>query len=181
MKDKIALNLIRFRSYIVALYILITLVMMWFALGTSIESGYYRLLPVDNPITNVYFKHLSEFGGGDKVLIAVTANKGTIYTPEFLKVLKAINEDCYYLEGFDRAKASSLFTPNTTYIEVVEGGFKGGGVTDGTSSMTPEQVEKIRSNVEKAKIVGSLVANDYSSAMIQLERLEIDRSLQATL
>ena len=57
---------------------------------------------------------------------------------------------------------------------MVEGGFKGGGVTDGTSSMTPEQVEKIRSNVEKAKIVGSLVANDYSSAMIQLERLELD-------
>ena len=64
------------------------------------------------------------FGGANRVLVAlrVKGAAGDIYTPEFMQALKGATDDVFFIPGVDRATVTSLFTPNTRFIEVVEVG-----------------------------------------------------------
>ena len=74
----------------------------------------------------------------------------------------------------DRARVSSLYTPNTRFTEVVEDGIAGGNVIPDAFNNTPEDLAQVRKNVLKAGVVGRLVANDFSGAIISAQLLEID-------
>ena len=72
--------------------------------------------------------------------------------------------------SFSRAliapRSKSLFTPNVRFTEVIEDGISGGNVVPSDFSPTPEGLAKVRGNVLKAGIVGRLVSNDLSGALI---------------
>jgi uncharacterized protein len=76
----------------------------------------------------------------------------------------------------DEARVRSIFTPNVRFVEVVEDGFAGGNVipqeftpnSEGFDA-TPEQFATIKANIEKASIVGRLVAKDFSGAMVWVD------------
>ncbi|WP_043113149.1 efflux RND transporter permease subunit, partial [Solimonas flava] len=99
---------------------------------------------------------------------------GDIYNAAFMRTLRAATDAVYFTPGMDRARVSSLFTPDVRYLEVVEGGFAGGNVVPADFQPTPEMLARVRANVEKAGIIGRLVANDQSAAMIFSELLERD-------
>ena len=69
---------------------------------------------------------------------------------------------------------SSLFTPNIRFTEVVEDGISGGNVVPADFQPTPEGLEQVRENILKAGIVGRLVANDFSGAIISAQLLEFN-------
>ena len=68
----------------------------------------------------------------------------------------------------------SLFTPNVRYTEVVEDGIAAGNVIPDDFAPTPEGLDGVRRNILKAGIVGRLVANDFSGAIISAELMEFD-------
>jgi hypothetical protein len=68
----------------------------------------------------------------------------------------------------------SLFTPNVRFVEIVEGGFAGGNVIPAEFQPTDADLERVRENILKAGLVGDLVANDFSAALIRTELLEDD-------
>ncbi|MGD8977927.1 MAG: efflux RND transporter permease subunit, partial [Gammaproteobacteria bacterium] len=76
--------------------------------------------------------------------------------------------------GVDRPKVMSLYTPNVRYLEVVEDGIEAGNVIDADFAPTPEGLAKVRENILKANIVGRLVANDFSAAIVSAHLLEIN-------
>ena len=68
----------------------------------------------------------------------------------------------------------SIFTPNVRYTEVVEDGFSGGNVVPADFQPNQASIAKVKENILKAGIVGRLVANDYSGALVVATLLEND-------
>ncbi|WP_428385440.1 efflux RND transporter permease subunit [Nevskia ramosa] len=154
---------------------LVTLFMVWEALHLKIDSGFEKQLPLGHPYIQVFKQYEKEFGGANLVLFAVTEKKEKdIYNPAFMTTLRAATDSVTFLPGTDRARVSSIYTPDVRYLEVVEDGFAGGNVISADFTPTPENLDKVKANVSKAGIIGRLVANDQRGAMIFSELLEQD-------
>jgi len=153
---------------------LVTVLLGWQALGLRIDTGFEKQLPLGHPYIQVYKQYEKEFGGANVTLVALTQKQGDIYDAGFMQTLRKATDAVYFTPGMDRARVSSIFTPDVRYLEVVEGGFAGGNVVPADFTPTTEALERVRSNVEKAGIIGRLVANDQRGAMIFSELLERD-------
>ncbi len=162
------------RRLVIALFIVITAFMGWSASRIGIDAGFAKLLPLEHPYMKTYLKHREGFGGADRLLIALMAREGDMFTPEFFAALKAATDEVFFIPGVDRTKVSSLFTPNTRFTEVVEDGISGGNVVPAEFEPTPEGLEQVRKNILKAGILGRLVANDFSGAIISAQLLDIN-------
>jgi len=171
----------RFRT--IAFMAVMTLLLGWQASQLRLDAGFEKMLPLGHPYIQVFKKYQKEFGGANLVLLAITQNKGKgdIYNPEFMKTLRAATDSMYFLPGMDRSRVSSIMTPDVRYLEVVEDGFQGGNVVPADFTPTPEMLEKVKKNVEKAGVIGRLVANDQTGAMIFGELLERDPVTNAKL
>ena len=71
------------------------------------------------------------------------------------------------MPGVNRSTVRSIFTPNVRFIETVEGGLAGGNVVPADFRPTPKHIDQVRENILKAGIVGRLVANDFTAAMVR--------------
>ncbi len=145
------------------------------------DAGFEKQLPLGHPYIQVFKQYQKDFGGANLVLFALVQKQGDIYNAEFLNTLQKATDEVFFLPGVDRARVSSLFTPDVRFIEVVEGGFSGGNVVPADYQPTPEMLERVRANVGKSRHVGRLVANDHSGAMIFSELLEFDPLTQKKL
>jgi predicted RND superfamily exporter protein len=163
-----------YRRLVVALFAAATLFMGWQAAQLRIDAGFHKLLPLGHPFIKTFLHYSHEFGGANRLLIALRARDGEIFTPEFFRRLRALTDEVFFLPGVNRPTVQSLFTPNVRFIEIVEGGFSGGNVVPADFAGTPKQLASVRENVLKAGIVGRLVANDFSAAMVSAELLESD-------
>jgi len=164
------------RRIVLALFVLCTAFMAWSASQLRIDAGFTKLLPAKHPYMQTYLQHVQEFGGANRVLVALVAKNGDMFTPEFFTALKDATDEIFFLPGVDRGRVMSLFTPNVRYTEVVEDGIAAGNVIPDDFSTSPEGLEAVRRNILKAGIVGRLVANDFSGAIISAELLEFDPS-----
>ena len=162
------------RPLVIGLFVAVTLVLGTFAAGLRIDAGFAKLLPLKHPYMSTYMKHQQEFGGANRVLVAVIARDGNMFTKEFFETLKNVTDEVFFLPGIDRGRVQSLFTPNVRYTEVVEDGIAAGNVIPDDFEPTPEGLDRVRRNILKAGIVGRLVANDFSGAMVSAELMEFD-------
>ncbi|MEO6699725.1 MAG: MMPL family transporter, partial [Paraperlucidibaca sp.] len=153
---------------------IITLVLLAFASQLEPDAGYEKTIPLNHPYMAVYKQYQRDFGGANIVLVAVQNTRGDIYQPGFLEKLRKVTDDVFFLPNVDRSRVSSLFTPSTRYIEVVEDGLRGADVIPANYDPSPEMAAQIRSNVRKAGVIGRLVANDERGAMVFAEMLEVD-------
>lgn len=153
---------------------LLTLFFGWQAALIKPDAGFEKQLPLGHPYMQVFQQYQKEFGGANLVLFAAVQKSGDIYNERYLASLKKLTDEVFFLPGVDRSRVSSLFTPDVRYIEVVEGGFSGGNVIPADYKATPEMFERIRANVGKASIIGRLVSNDQSGAMVFSELLDND-------
>jgi predicted RND superfamily exporter protein len=70
----------------------------------------------------------------------------------------------------------SIFTPVVRWVEVTEEGFTGGPVLPNDYNGSAKSIEDLKINIARAGVVGSLVANDYTSSMIVIPLLTKDAS-----
>ena len=166
----------RFRPLVIGLFALVTLFMIWSATALKVDAGFNKLLPLEHPYMKTFIEYQKEFGGANRVLIAVTVNEGNIFTREFFDALKQITDQVFFIPGVDRAQVKSLFTPNVRFIEIVEDGFSGGNVIPAEFQGSDDDLEQVRKNIIKSGQMGRLVANDFTGAMITAGLLEIDPS-----
>ena len=162
------------RLIVVGLFVLATMGFVWSASGLHIDAGFAKQLPLKHPYMATFVKHQQEFGGANRLLVAIVARDGNMFTPGFFDALKGATDEVFFLPGVDRARVQSLFTPNVRYTEVVEDGIAAGDVIPEDFTTTPEGLAAVRRNILKAGIVGRLVANDFSGAIISAELLEFD-------
>jgi predicted RND superfamily exporter protein len=163
------------RLAIVIVFALVTLALATVAArGLRIDASFTKQLPLKHEYMQTFVKHQAEFGGANRVLIALVARDGDMFTPAFFDALKKATDEVLVMDGIDRARVQSLFTPNVRYMEVVEDGIEAGNVVDSEFVPTPTALAKVRENILKAGIRGRLVANDFSGALVSAIVLEKD-------
>mgnify|MGYP006310254563 CR=1 FL=1 len=162
------------RKVILALFVIGTLFMGYQTAQLRIDAGFEKLLPLKHPYMKTFMEYQDEFGGANRLLIAVRSRDGDIFSPEFFRTLKQVTDEVFFLPGVNRSTVQSLFTPNVRFIEIVEGGFSGGNVIPADFDYSEEDLATVRENILKAGIVGRLVANDFSGALVSAQLVEID-------
>jgi predicted RND superfamily exporter protein len=166
----------RWRVVTLAVLLILTVFLGWNAAQLRPNAGWLKMVPKEHPYMKTFMEYYKDFGGANTVLIALHNNKGDIYQPEFMETLRKTSDDAFFIPGVDRARVTSIFSPSILYVEVVEGGLSGENVIPSTYTPTPEMMVRIRRNVAKASVIGRLVSEDQTTAMIQLELLESDPS-----
>lgn len=148
----------------------------WHTAQVKPSAGWLKMVPQAHPYMQTFMEYYKDFGGANTVLIAVHNEKGDIYQPAFMETLRQVADDAFFVPGVDRARVTSIFSPSILFIEVVEGGLAGENVIPADYQPTPEMMERIRSNVAKANVIGRLVSVDHTTALVQFELLEHDPS-----
>ncbi|MGB1556717.1 MAG: efflux RND transporter permease subunit [Oceanococcaceae bacterium] len=164
------------RFITLALLVLATLYFAFHAARIHPDAGWLKSIPLDHPYMQTFQKYYRDFGGANSVLFALIKEPGTgdIYEAGFMEKLENATNDIFFLPGVDRARVMSIFTPNVTYVENIEGGLSGSNVIPADYAPTPEMLEKVKSNVGKAQVIGRLVTEDQRGALIVSELLEFD-------
>ena len=163
------------RNLIVAVFALLTVVFgVIAASGLKLDTNFTKQLPLGHEYIQTYLDHKDEFGGANRLLIALVAKDGNMFTPGFFEALKIATDEVFFIEGVDRSRVQSLWTPNVRYTEVVEGGIQAGDVIPPDFQPDAEGLARVKENILKAGIVGRLVANDFSGAMVSAQLLDAD-------
>ncbi len=164
------------RPLVLILFALVTVVFAYFAAQLRVDAGFKKQIPLEHEYMRTFIDYEQEFGGANRVLIAVMDKNGDMFNQPFFQAMENITQDAKNIDSVDEARVRSIFTPNVRFVEVVEDGFAGGNVipqeftpnSDGFEA-TPEQFATIKANIEKASIVGRLVAKDLSGAMVWVD------------
>jgi len=167
------------RKSMLTVFLLATVVLFGFAAQTRIDAGFEKQLPQGHPYIETFTKHQEEFGGANRVMVALMAKEGDIFTPEFFKKLEAVTQAISDMPGVKQESVKSLFTPNVRFIEVVEDGFIGGNIVPddfpaGEANPTQEDLARVRENVLKSNYMGRLVTDSFNGAMVMVNLLDID-------
>jgi uncharacterized protein len=186
------------RVLVLAAFTAVTAVMLWFALQLHVDAGFKKQIPLSHEYMRTFLDYEAEFGGANRVLVAVMDKRGNMFrsdTPaeakqstQFFGVLEKMTSDIIAIPEVDDARVRSIFTPNVRFVEVVEDGFAGGNVipqeftpnAEGFTG-TQNQFDTIKSNAVKANAVGRFVARDFSGAMIWAELVPEGGAGQAKL
>jgi len=161
------------RPAVLITFAVVTVLMAFMASQLKIDAGFKKQIPLQHEYMKTFLDYEQDFGGANRVLVAVMAKDGNIFSQSYMATLEHVTNDVINLDATDDARVRSLFTPNVRFIEVVEDGLAGGNVipqdfSPNTAGFVarPDQFDTIRANIVKANIVGRFVAKDYSGAMI---------------
>jgi hypothetical protein len=164
------------RTPILALFALGTVLLSAVAVrGLRIDCSFNKTLPIQHEYMRTYLDpQVTEFQGANRVLIALIARNGNMFTPEFFAALRTATDEVIVMDGIDRTRVQSIFTPNVRYLEVVEEGIEAGNVMPADFTPTAANMARVRDNIRKAGIIGRLVANDFSGALVSAIVLDQD-------
>lgn len=154
------------RRPLLILFLLITLILGYSASQLKVSAGFTKMIPLKHEYMQTFQQYQNDFGGANKILVAIKAREGDIYTQPFMDSLRKVTEDVFYINGVERSSVTSLFTSNVRFTEVVEDGFRGGNIVSSDFSGTPEQLKQVRENVGRSDWSGRIVATDGSAAMV---------------
>jgi predicted RND superfamily exporter protein len=160
------------RPLILLLFLVGTAAALFFSLQLRVDAGFKKQLPLEHPYMQTFIEYEREFGGANRVMVALVAQEGDMFTPEFFDKFERISNQVFFIPGVDRASVRSIFTPNVRFVEIVEDGFAGGNVIPADFAPSPEMFDRVRSNIVKSGEVGRLVAQDFSGAMVWANLLE---------
>ncbi|MFC5510115.1 RND family transporter [Massilia jejuensis] len=141
----------------------------------KVNANFERMIPHNSPYVQNYLSYKNQLPGlGNTVRVVVENKTGDIYDPAYLEVMRKINDELYLIPGVDRSWMKSIWLPIVRWREVTEDGITGGPVMPAQFDGSAAEIAKLRANIGKAGIVGSLVALDAKSSMIVAPLLDTD-------
>lgn len=164
----------RHRTPLVCVFAALTTVMAGFAFHLRVDASFNKSLPRGHAYIRTFEKYQREFGGANRILVALMVREGDIFTEQFFHELRRVTDEVTFLPAVDRPQVQSLFTPNVRYIEVIEDGFSGGNVIPADFQPSTANFARVRENIVKSGRLGQLVANDFTGAIVSGQLLEID-------
>ncbi len=175
MLQKIENWFFKFRLPVLAAFVLITIVMAYFAVQIRMDAGFEKQLPNSHSFVKTYYEYQDDLSGTNSITVALRTTEGDIFTKEYLSNLFRLNNTIRYLPGVNQGSMQSLWTPNIRVMRVTEEGFESSEVIPGTvipENLTPEIIENIKERILTGGHVGSIVANDFTSSLIKVELTE---------
>ena len=163
------------RIPVIVACLLATLILGFFATRLQVNASFEKMIPSASPYIKNYLAYKGELPGlGNTIRVVVENKTGDIYEPEYLQALQTVNDTLYLIPGIDRSWMKSLWMPIVRWKEVTEEGIEGGAVMPSDYNASAASIDKLRQNVGRANIIGSLVANNSRSSMIVAPLLDTD-------
>ncbi len=160
------------RRLVLLAFLIATAAMGWFAAGLRVDAGFAKLLPTKHEYMETFLEYRDDFGSANRIVIALMARTGDMFTPEFFETLHEVADSVFFLPGVDRTQVVSILSPNVRFVEVVEDGFIAGAVVPADFQPSASGLAQVRNNAIKAGVVGRLVANDFGGAIVSARLLE---------
>jgi len=158
------------------LFLLITTLFLGFhASKVKLDTSFLKMIPTEHPFVENMINNLDDIGAvGTVIQIAVETTDKDIFTKEYMETLKKISDETFYLPGVNRIGLESIWTPNIRWSEVTEEGFEGGPLIPNAYDGSPEKLAELRENVLRSGRVGSLVADNFKSSIVQATLFDKD-------
>ena len=172
--NRLEVGLFRHRFFVLVFFVLVSVFLLFQATQIKLDASFTKNIPLNHSYMKTYLKHQKNFGGANSILISVCNDGDDIFNAEFFQALKGVHDKLFFIPGVDRIQVKSLFSPSTRFVEVVEDGFAGGPVIPADFRADNQGLAIVKANIEKAGIVGSIVADDYSCAMVKTSLMESD-------
>lgn len=171
------------RGVWVALFAIVTAVMAYFVSQLRIDASFEKNIPLKHEYMQTYLQYQEEFGGANRVFVALESKDGEIFSEEFFEALLKADDRVEGIEGVNQSQVQSLYSPSVRYIEASEQGLEGGPVIppEFEQADKTEAFDKVKENILKAGIRGRLVSNNFKSAMISAQLFSEYNDPQAEL
>lgn len=193
MVEKIEHIVFRFRLLILLGFAAFTVYCGYYAFGLRLTAGFEKQLPIAHEYIQTFQEYRDRLFGSNRIIVVLVDREGKIWNPNFFRQYKELTDAIFYLPGVARQTVTSLWTPNSRYFEITEDGFVADDVIPGTITLNnigsdcvsrmktaslrtdcEPALELIENNVIRGGFVGTLVAEDFSGAMVRAELLEFD-------
>lgn len=155
--------------------VIVTMGLGFQATRIGFNASFEKMIPQSHPYIKNFLANLNELRGlGNSIRVVVENKDGDIFDPEYLEVLRQVNDELFLTPGVDRAWVKSLWTPAVRWTEVTEEGFSGGPVMPDTYDGSAKSLGQLKLNIARAGIVGSMVGTNFKSSMISVPLLDKD-------
>lgn len=165
------------RMSILSGFVVLTIVMGFFASQLRLDAGFYKTLPGNHSFIKTFYQYEDALFGSNNLIIAVRNTEGDIFEKDFLSKLLEVSEAVRYLPGANQASLTSLWTPNVRVLRVTEEGYEATAVIPGNiipEDLNEAEIQKIKERILTGGHVGKIVSNDFTSALIKIELTEFD-------
>lgn len=162
------------RSVYIVAFVIATLFFGFQASKVKLDASLEKMVPLYHDYIINLFKHKDELSLGNDIRIAVETKNGDIFTKDYLEILKKITDEAFYINGVDKARIQSLWTPNVRWIEVTVDGFQGGEVIPPEYDGSQESIDLVQHNVLRSGTLGRLVADNFKSSIIYVPLVDYD-------
>ena len=179
MIQKIEDFFFKFRLIVLLSFVILTVIMGYFAVQIKMDAGFLKQLPQNHSFVKTYFEYSDDLSGTNSITVAFRTTEGDIFNKEYFEKLYELNQTIRYLPGVNQGSMQSLWTPNITVMIVTEEGFERTEVIPGNiipEKLNDEEINKIRERILTGGHVGSIVSNDFTSSLIKVELTEYIRS-----
>ena len=106
------------RVLLIAVFALITVAMLvLIGRGLRIDASFTKQLPLKHEYMQTFVEYQAEFGGANRVLIALIARDGNMFTGEFFDALKKATNEVLVMDGSDRGRRCSRRSGRRGYRE----------------------------------------------------------------
>ena len=178
MLQKIENWFFKFRFWVLASFVLLTIIMGYFAVQIRMDAGFYKQLPSSHSFVKTYYEYQDDLSGTNSITVALRTTQGDIFNKDYLSKLFELNQSIRYLPGVNQGSMQSLWTPNVKVMRVTEEGFESTEVIPGNltpEKLSVEEINKIKERILTGGHVGSIVSNDFTSSLIKVELTEFNR------
>ena len=96
----------RWRTPLVCGFAALTVVMAMFALRLRVDASFNKTLPLGHEFIRTFTKYQSEFGGANRVMVALMVESGDIFNEAYFKALKGATDslrDVFFSNMSERA------------------------------------------------------------------------------
>ncbi len=174
LANRLEIGIFRHKFLVLMFFVFASAFLLFQATQIKLGASFTKNIPLNHSYMKTYLKHRANFGGANNILISVCDSEGDIFNAEFFEALKGVHDQLFFIPGVDRIQVKSLYSPSTRFVEVVEDGFAGGPVIPADFQANKQGLAIVKGNIEKAGIVGSIVADDYSCAMVKASLLDFN-------
>jgi uncharacterized protein len=164
------------RVLLITIFGIFTVLMGFFAVQLKMDAGFEKQMPIGHEYIDTFEKYRTQLFGANRITFAVKARNGSIWTKEGLSKVYEVTQAVVYLPNVDSFGVQSMWTPNTYVTEITDEGFRSSPLISADvqpAQLTEAKIQKIHSLAVTGGFVGSLVARDDSSAIINAELREV--------
>jgi len=163
------------RRLVLAVVTLVTIFLAWQASQLQPDASFAKLLPQGHPFIQNMNRHLDDLqAAGVSLKVSVAVAQGDIFNDEYLATLGQIADEIFYIPGVDKNGLKSLWSPDVRWTMVTEEGFEMGSVIPPDYDGSRASLEQLRVNLARSGTIGSMVANDFKSTIIEVPIYDVD-------